>query len=155
MKLQQHKALKLTRMIFSGKILHWGFCTESGPKWVFFIANRHFEFFWFLHKLKEDKWWKLGKRYFEWYVFWYVFLGFFGGKAPVCFSRKVFFFFFGFCLTPSYFDLIWNHVFSYFNFVELYIQVAPSRKKFESGKKILEENVLQPISYFKEKKSIQ
>ena len=79
---------------------------------------------------------------------------FLGEKLQFVFREK-FFFFFGFCLTPSYFDLIWNHVFSYFNFVELYIQIAPSRKKFESGKKFLEENVLQPISYFKEKKSIQ
>ena len=32
MKLQQHKSLKLTQMIFFGEILYWGFGTKSARK---------------------------------------------------------------------------------------------------------------------------
>ena len=36
MRLRQHD-LKLTQMIFWGKILHWSFWAKSGPKWVFWV----------------------------------------------------------------------------------------------------------------------
>ena len=55
MKLQQHKALKLTKMIFLGKNLEvfMAKMPKIGPKGGFssFMKNRHVQFFRFLHKV--------------------------------------------------------------------------------------------------------
>ena len=69
LKSQQHTGLKLTRIIFLRKILHWGFWIKSGPKLVF-KTNWCFKFLWFLSYISMKLLWL-------WVIFFVVFSLFF------------------------------------------------------------------------------
>ena len=80
MKQQQHKGLKLTQMIFWGKILHWVFLHKKWPK-MSFLTNWYIEFLIIYSHVLQHKGWKLGETYFDkilvlgfWGIFFFFFL---------------------------------------------------------------------------------